>query len=275
MRPKIEQNIERQARMANTSNASRFILNIVELQNTITSAGGTNSVNTLSNAVSQLQQMVNYDQKQIKANIISRFNTTPITVTDSLNLSNATLYSNGTVASVGVQSTLSSGPTTVTLLSTTTTTPAFEVAVGSPSVTPFQVLGDGSLRLPNAGTPTIGYYLTCTDTNGTAEWQPAAVPSDLKLKGNIRPLDGADTIVSSLRGVRFNWASNGKEDIGMIAQEVSEVVPEAITSYSSTLMIQYQTLVPILLESVKSLQARVSTLEGLAADAAAVAAVAT
>jgi hypothetical protein len=160
------------------------------------------------------------------------------------------------------------------LISTTTATTAFEVAVGSPSVTPFQVLGDGTLRLPNAGTPTIGYYLTCTDTNGTAEWQPPAAPSDLKLKKNIRPLTGADTMVSSLRGVRFTWRGGEREDIGMIAQEVSEVVPEAITMYSSTLMIQYQTLIPILLESVKSLQARVSTLEGAAAVAAAAAAVA-
>lgn len=250
--------------MANTSNASKFLLNIVELQNTITNAAGTSAVTSLSNTVSQLQQMIDFNTKAIKTNTISQFNTSPITVTDSLNLSNASLLSNGQTVSVGQSSSLINGPTAVSLFSTTTAATAFQVAVGSPSTTPFQILGDGSLRL-QVGTPTVGYYLTCMDANGTAEWQAPAVPSDARLKTNVRPLETAEETIQKLQGVRFDWKASGKGDVGMIAQDVAAVIPEAVftSAGSSTLMLNYTTLVPYLVETVKSLQARVSTLEGL------------
>jgi hypothetical protein len=259
-----KETIRHSKRMANTSNASKFLLNIVELQNTITNAAGTSAVTTLSNSVSQLQQMIDFNAKAIKTNTISQFNTSPITVTDSLNLSNASLLSNGQVVSVGTGSTLVNGPTAVSLYSTTAATTAFQVAVGSPSATPFQILGDGSMRL-QVGTPTVGYYLTCMDGNGTAEWQAPAVPSDARLKMNVRPLEDAGAALQRLQGVRFEWKASGKGDVGMIAQDVAAVVPEAVftSGTSSTLMMNYTTLVPYLIETVKSLQARVSTLEGL------------
>jgi hypothetical protein len=101
------------------------------------------------------------------------------------------------------------------------------------------------------------------DASGTAEWQPAATPSDARLKTNVRTLEGASDLVAALRGVRFDWSASGKGDIGLIAQEVVGVVPEATGHTGMYMTVNYYTLVPILLESVKSLQARVSTLEGL------------
>jgi hypothetical protein len=41
-----------------TSGASNFLLNIVELQNVITSSSGLSPVASLSNTVAQIQQMV-------------------------------------------------------------------------------------------------------------------------------------------------------------------------------------------------------------------------
>jgi hypothetical protein len=251
--------------MANTSNAANFILNIVELQNTITNAGGTTATATLSNTVSQLAQMVNFNQKQIKADVISRYSVSPITVTDSLNLSNATLFVNGTAATgLGGASTITAGPSKLVLTSTVgATTAAAAFTVGSPATTPFQILGGGALQFPTAGTPTVGYYLTCMDASGTAEWQPAALPSDAQLKRNVRTLEGAGDMIAGLRGVRFDWSASGKGDIGLIAQEVAGVVPEAIGKLGDYMTVNYYTMVPILIESIKSLQTRVSTLEGL------------
>ena len=85
-----------------TTTASKYVVNIVDLQNTITSASGLSPVATLSNTVAQLQEMVIYDEKRIAVNTISRYSQSPIQVTDSMNFaSNATLTVNG----VGVAAT--------------------------------------------------------------------------------------------------------------------------------------------------------------------------
>jgi hypothetical protein len=74
---------------------SPYILNILELQNTVTNVSGLNPINVISNAVNNIQQMVNFDQKRIYVNTISKYDQTPIQVTDDINLSNANLYING------------------------------------------------------------------------------------------------------------------------------------------------------------------------------------
>ena len=76
---------------------SPFLVNLIELNNTITSADGLTPLNVVSNAVTDLQQMVNFSQKRIYTNIISKYDTTPIQVTDDINLSNANLYQNGSL----------------------------------------------------------------------------------------------------------------------------------------------------------------------------------
>jgi hypothetical protein len=78
--------------------------------------------------------------------------------------------------------------------------------------------------------------------------------SDRRLKTNIRPIEGLE-IVTKLKGVRFDWIATGNPDIGLIAQEVEEVVPEAVvtdrnTGYKS---VKYQNLIAALIESTKEL----------------------
>ena len=78
-------------------NATNYILNIVELQNTITSASGLTPLSALTTTVSQIQEIVDYDNKRINVNTIAKFSdtTVPISLINDLNLCNATLYSNG------------------------------------------------------------------------------------------------------------------------------------------------------------------------------------
>ncbi|WP_173202612.1 tail fiber domain-containing protein [Sphingopyxis sp. BSNA05] len=52
--------------------------------------------------------------------------------------------------------------------------------------------------------------------------------SDRRLKSNIRPLEEGESIVAGLRPVRFNWKKGDKPSIGFIAQEVEDVLPEAV-----------------------------------------------
>jgi hypothetical protein len=57
-----------------TTTGGAFVLNIVDLQNTVTSASGLNPVTTLSNTVAQLQEMLIYDEKRLAVNTISKYN---------------------------------------------------------------------------------------------------------------------------------------------------------------------------------------------------------
>lgn len=268
--------------------ASNFILNIVELQNTITSASGLTPLASLSNTVSRLQEMVIYDEKRIAANTISAYTAgSPITVQDSLSMvAGATLTvggstitggGGGATVDFGLISSIGWGPSLLQFTSTDTagaTAVAMQVGAAPGTVVPLRLTADGILRLPIAGTPAPGKYLTCMDGAGTAQWQTPALPSDRRLKGDIRPLEGAGAVLDRLQGVSFYWIGREAEgsDIGFLAQDVRAVMPPLVEGGSSDsdedgeLRVHYQKVIPLLVEEIKSLRRRVSTLEGSRAE---------
>ncbi len=84
-------------------------------------------------------------------------------------------------------------------------------------------------------------------------------PSSIRWKSDIRPIDDPLNKVMSLRGVYFNWDAEhgGEHDVGMIAEEVGEVLPE-IVEYEAdgkyTSGMDYSKLTPLLVEAVKELK---------------------
>jgi len=89
--------------------------------------------------------------------------------------------------------------------------------------------------------------------------------SDQRLKDNIAAIEDSLAKVLSISGNTYTWnEKSGKEgaDVGVIAQEVLEVLPEAITTRGNGyLAVDYQKLVPLLVEAIKELSAKVETLE--------------
>lgn len=87
--------------------------------------------------------------------------------------------------------------------------------------------------------------------------------SDVRHKRNIAPLEGVLDKVMTLRGVNFEWrdtepSQTGKR-IGMIAQEVERVIPEAIvTNADGYKGIAYSDLVALLVESVKAMYTKLN-----------------
>jgi hypothetical protein len=76
--------------------------------------------------------------------------------------------------------------------------------------------------------------------------------SDARLKTDVRTITGALEIVQRLRGVRF--VKDGRENLGVIAQEVQEVLPELIHEQADgTLAVALPNLVGVLIEAVKEL----------------------
>ncbi|MDH4035226.1 MAG: tail fiber domain-containing protein, partial [candidate division Zixibacteria bacterium] len=64
--------------------------------------------------------------------------------------------------------------------------------------------------------------------------------------------------VGKLRGVEYDWKADGKHDIGLIAEEVGEVIPEVVAyeeNGSDARSVDYARLVALLIEAVKELKA--------------------
>ena len=88
--------------------------------------------------------------------------------------------------------------------------------------------------------------------------------SDLRLKENVISLDGSLGKLEKLEGVNYNFKSEpGQQRIGLIAQDAGKVFPEILRTDDVTGMysLAYNDLIPVLIESIKELSAKVKVLE--------------
>ena len=96
--------------------------------------------------------------------------------------------------------------------------------------------------------------------------------SDARLKTNVNTINDALSIVGKLRGVSFDWKESGKHSIGLIAQEVEEVLPELVLDATSTdpqtkkettvKTVDYGKIVGVLINAINELKAEVDELKG-------------
>ena len=84
--------------------------------------------------------------------------------------------------------------------------------------------------------------------------------SDQRLKQNIVTIPGALEKILKLRGVEFDWIGpthHTGHDIGLIAQEVQQQVPEAVgTRYDGYLGVHYEKIIPLLVEAIRELNSK-------------------
>jgi hypothetical protein len=88
--------------------------------------------------------------------------------------------------------------------------------------------------------------------------------SDSRMKDNQEPIKNALEDISKLNGTRFIWNHKGpqplinKLDMGVIAQDVEKVYPELVTTRDNgDLGVNYNGLIPVLIEAVKELKGTV------------------
>ena len=94
----------------------------------------------------------------------------------------------------------------------------------------------------------------------------AFAASDIRLKENISPIENALSMINSLSGNTFDWKegqSNKGMDTGILAQEVEALGLPGITQTrdNGVKAVRYDRLIPVLIEAVKELTAKVNTLE--------------
>ena len=106
--------------------------------------------------------------------------------------------------------------------------------------------------------------------NGSAYATGVWNTSDKRFKKNITGITGALNMISRINGVKYDWRSDefkakGFDEgshYGVIAQEIEEVVPEAVkTDSDGYKAVAYDELVPILIEAVKELKKENETLK--------------
>jgi hypothetical protein len=127
----------------------------------------------------------------------------------------------------------------------------------------------GNITLaPIAGKVGVGTW------NPTAEFEVGAGHSTLadswitrssrRFKTNIQPLADALEKIEQLQGVSYERKADGKHEIGVVAEDVDQIVPELVARDPETKEVQgvdYSRLSALLIEAVKTQQAEIQELK--------------
>jgi hypothetical protein len=88
--------------------------------------------------------------------------------------------------------------------------------------------------------------------------------SDINIKKDIKTIEGALSKVNQLRGVEYSRkdGEEGNRNIGVIAQEIEEVLPEVVKMNDNGLRsVAYGNIVAVLIEAIKELNVKIEKLE--------------
>lgn len=98
--------------------------------------------------------------------------------------------------------------------------------------------------------------LVCGELSATGDIV-AFCTSDKRLKDNLKTIDNSQIIINSLTGYNFDWnveSNKSGNDIGVIAQDVQKVIPNAVQERDNGfLAVDYVKVIPVLIEEVKRL----------------------
>jgi hypothetical protein len=107
--------------------------------------------------------------------------------------------------------------------------------------------------------------LTGLTVNGTVAATDFNSTSDITLKDNVSIIDNALEMINNLEGISWNWKESGKASLGVSAQNVESVAPELVGNGQHK-SVNYNGLVGVLIEAVKSLSSEVEMLKATKSD---------
>ena len=140
---------------------------------------------------------------------------------------------------------------------------------------------DGSAAIPaiSFGTDTyVGIYKSAANTlafttAGTAAMTlnangdltvlrgTVSATSDIRLKTDLKKIENAVDKVSKLTGYTYTRIDSGERHAGVIAQDVLEVLPEAVDSKGEYMAVAYGNMVALLIEAIKEQQMQITELK--------------
>jgi hypothetical protein len=110
------------------------------------------------------------------------------------------------------------------------------------------------------GTTSLSYNL---DVSGTIRATGDIIAySDARVKENVKTISDALNKVKALRGVSYNKIGETKNSVGVIAQELLGVIPEAVQQDNEGMYsVAYGNLVGVLIEAIKEQQHQIEELK--------------
>lgn len=133
-----------------------------------------------------------------------------------------------------------------------------------------EVTGDGGAGTGSGGAKVAGYFDNSRNLHVTQDII-AFSTSDERQKDNVQLIDNPTQKIAKLDGVTFTWNDQApswvndrdtRDDVGLLAQQVEQVIPEAVTTRDDQYKaVDYKRVIPLLVESIKELSARVAELE--------------
>ena len=235
------------------TNANPYVVNIVPLQGIAsgitTSSDTAGQITSLQTNVANIQSMVNYDTKTVSADFIKSFTEgNALHFISDVNLSTVSLYSNGAATSLNSATTLS-----------TLQIATHSYISGTDSTINLVSAGNTALQINSTGPSTIVDISGFLHVSENAYVKTLYQTSDRKQKTNILPFSTCLEDILKLEPCTFDWISSGQSDLGFIAQDVQKTWPSLTHEGTS---IAYSRIIPLLLEGIRELHGRVSTLEG-------------
>ena len=200
------------------------------------------------------------------------FNTTSTTVnafgaatTISVGASTGTTTVNNALTVTGLLSASAGVTVTGTLTATNAalTTPAVTTSITTSSTT-FSLVNSNATTInfgQGASAINIGASGSTTTFGGTI-----TESSSISLKENITPITGALDSILQLVGVTYDRKNGStKDEAGLIAEAVNEIIPNIVTrdKDGNPIGIQYTKLTAYLIEAIKSLKIEINELKGI------------
>lgn len=141
------------------------------------------------------------------------------------------------------------------------------ITIDVPAAAPIATSGAVGTVKPGNGL-TVANDGTLSLVNWNAGSEPSLFTSDKRLKTNLKFLTNSISKVSQISGYEFLWTDDapldlaGKKDIGVIAQDVEKVFPDAVgKDDEGNLAVSYHKLIPVLIEAVKDQQREIDSLK--------------
>jgi Chaperone of endosialidase len=125
--------------------------------------------------------------------------------------------------------------------------------------------GDHAVKV-GIGTTTPSNILTVGRGSGHPVSDSWETYSSRRWKTNIHPLQNALSKVEQLRGVSYDLKDSGRHEIGVIAEEVGNVVPEVVSyekNGKDATGVDYSRLTALLIEAVKQQQKQITAQQSL------------
>jgi len=243
-----------------STNPSPYITNLPAFQNIITSATGVNT------DITSLTNLLNTATNTLTINTIGSASGTTVTFNNNINLSNSALYMNGTA--ILTSNTLNGQPYAAikagNIEQMRVTNSGIGIGTVSPAA-PLDLYGSeiirGSLYVSSMSTniSTMGYVYV----DKTVFANNVVFPSDSSLKTNVLPYisKGLPT------PVQFEWIKGGKQDIGVLAEDVEALEPSCVERHpNGALHVNYAKLVVLCMAEINELKSTVQHLKlGIAA----------